>query len=66
MSLSDQEIDLVESLRGFKCTITTLDKRSLVIVSPPGDVIKHGRLIHCMVLIHEYCVHINCSKANFH
>ena len=60
MSLYDQEIDLVESLCGFKRTITTLDKRSLVIVSPPGDVITHGRLIHGVVLIHEYCVHINC------
>ena len=66
MSLSDQEIDLVESLCGFKRTITTLDKRSLVIVSPPGDVITHGRLIHCVVLIHEYCVYINCSKTSFH
>ena len=38
----DQEIDLVESLCGFKRVITTLDKRSLLIVSHSGDVIKHG------------------------
>lgn len=40
--IMNMEIDLVESLCGFKRTITTLDKRSLVIVSPPGDVITHG------------------------
>lgn len=40
--LIDMEIDLVESLCGFKRVITTLDKRNLLIVSHTGDVIKHG------------------------
>ena len=42
-TLFDQEIDLVESLCGFKRVITTLDKRSLLIVSHVGDVITHGK-----------------------
>jgi len=40
-----QEIDLVESLCGFKRVITTLDKRSLLVISPVGDVIKDGIFI---------------------
>ena len=43
--LCDQEIDLVESLCGFRRAITTLDKRSLLIISPPGDVMKHGKFM---------------------
>ncbi|XP_065183973.1 dnaJ homolog subfamily A member 1-like [Sycon ciliatum] len=36
------EIELVESLCGFKKTITTLDDRQLVIEAVPGEVIKPG------------------------
>ncbi|XP_034443368.1 dnaJ homolog subfamily A member 4 [Hippoglossus hippoglossus] len=35
-------IKLVEALCGFKKTIQTLDDRTLVISSQPGDVIKHN------------------------
>ncbi|XP_019935083.1 dnaJ homolog subfamily A member 4 [Paralichthys olivaceus] len=35
-------IKLVEALCGFKNTIQTLDNRTLVISSEPGDVIKHN------------------------
>ncbi|XP_072349076.1 dnaJ homolog subfamily A member 1-like isoform X1 [Scyliorhinus torazame] len=38
------EILLVEALCGFKRTIQTLDKRTLLITSNPGDVIKLGSL----------------------
>ncbi|XP_048887511.1 dnaJ homolog subfamily A member 4-like [Brienomyrus brachyistius] len=39
--LMKMEIKLVEALCGFKKTICTLDKRMLLISSPPGQVIKH-------------------------
>ncbi|XP_064395120.1 dnaJ homolog subfamily A member 1-like [Halichondria panicea] len=39
--LINMEIELSEALCGFSKVITTLDKRSLVITSHPGDVIKH-------------------------
>ncbi|XP_067829430.1 dnaJ homolog subfamily A member 1 [Heptranchias perlo] len=38
------EILLVEALCGFKRTIGTLDKRTLLITSKPGEVIKMGNL----------------------
>ncbi|XP_078388646.1 dnaJ homolog subfamily A member 4-like [Cetorhinus maximus] len=38
------EILLVEALCGFKRTIETLDKRTLLITSKPGEVIKVGSL----------------------
>ncbi|KAL5019610.1 hypothetical protein ScPMuIL_002502 [Solemya velum] len=36
------QIELVEALCGFHRTITTLDRRTLVISTIPGEVIKHG------------------------
>lgn len=36
------EIKLVEALCGFKKTICTLDNRTLIISSPPGQVVKHN------------------------
>ncbi|XP_061577798.1 dnaJ homolog subfamily A member 4 [Cololabis saira] len=36
------ELKLVEALCGFKKTIETLDNRTLVITSQPGEVIKHN------------------------
>ncbi|XP_016888431.1 dnaJ homolog subfamily A member 1 isoform X2 [Cynoglossus semilaevis] len=36
------DLKLVEALCGFKKTIQTLDNRTLVICSHPGEVIKHG------------------------
>lgn len=38
------EISLVESLCGFQRGIQTLDNRTLVISSIPGEVIKHGEV----------------------
>ncbi|KAL5484133.1 hypothetical protein EMCRGX_G020581 [Ephydatia muelleri] len=38
------EIELSEALCGFKRVIQTLDKRSLLITSHPGDVIQHDAL----------------------
>ena len=46
-----QEIDLVESLCGFKRVITTLDKRSLLIVSHVGDVITHGMVMSVITIL---------------
>ncbi|XP_006012112.1 dnaJ homolog subfamily A member 4 [Latimeria chalumnae] len=42
------EIQLVEALCGLKRTIGTLDKRTLLISSTPGEVIKNGHL-KCIV-----------------
>ncbi|XP_043216989.1 dnaJ homolog subfamily A member 1-like isoform X1 [Amphibalanus amphitrite] len=42
------EIELVEALCGFQKTITTLDKRSLLLTCIPGEVIKHG-VIKCIL-----------------
>ncbi|GAB1605800.1 dnaJ homolog subfamily A member 1-like [Argonauta hians] len=36
------ELSLSEALCGFRKTITTLDDRTLIITSLPGEVIKHG------------------------
>ncbi|KAM3608638.1 uncharacterized protein V6R79_002086 [Siganus canaliculatus] len=36
------ELKLVEALCGFKKTVQTLDDRTIVITSQPGEVIKHG------------------------
>uniref|UniRef100_A0A0E9XEC3 Chaperone DnaJ C-terminal domain-containing protein n=1 Tax=Anguilla anguilla TaxID=7936 RepID=A0A0E9XEC3_ANGAN len=36
------EIKLVEALCGFKKTICTLDNRTLIISSPPGQVVKRN------------------------
>ncbi|KAL7867965.1 hypothetical protein SRHO_G00093490 [Serrasalmus rhombeus] len=38
------QIKLVEALCGFRKTIHTLDNRTLIINSPPGQVIKHNDL----------------------
>lgn len=38
----DFELDLVDALCGFQKTIETLDKRTLVITSLPGEVIRPG------------------------
>lgn len=38
------EIQLVEALCGFKRTIETMDDRTLLITSHPGEVIKHGHV----------------------
>lgn len=38
------EIQLVEALCGFKRTIETMDERTLLITSLPGEVIKHKNL----------------------
>ncbi|CAI9565521.1 unnamed protein product [Staurois parvus] len=38
------EIRLVEALCGFKKTIETMDGRTLLITSYPGEVIKHGHM----------------------
>lgn len=38
----NMELDLVEALCGFKKTITTLDKRTLLITSHAGDIIRPG------------------------
>ncbi|KAM3940277.1 dnaJ homolog subfamily A member 4-like [Leptodactylus fuscus] len=38
------EISLVEALCGFKKTIETLDGRTLLLTSLPGEVIKYGHL----------------------
>jgi len=35
------QLELVEALCGFQKTVTTLDNRTLVITSLPGEVIKH-------------------------
>ena len=40
-----QDIELSEALCGFKRVIKTLDKRGLVLLSPAGDVIKHGGFV---------------------
>ncbi|XP_067871224.1 dnaJ homolog subfamily A member 4-like [Heterodontus francisci] len=42
--VTKMEILLVEALCGFKRTIGTLDKRTLLITSKPGEVIKVGSL----------------------
>jgi len=41
-------IELVEALCGFQKTITTLDKRTLVISNLPGEVVKHDD-IKCVI-----------------
>ena len=56
-TLFDQEIDLVESLCGFKRVITTLDKRSLLIVSHVGDVITHGKLLSVIIYSSAYTLY---------
>ncbi|XP_046912879.1 LOW QUALITY PROTEIN: dnaJ homolog subfamily A member 1 [Dermatophagoides farinae] len=38
------KINLTEALCGFQKTITTLDSRTLLITSYPGEVIKHGTI----------------------
>ncbi|KAF6027082.1 DNAJA4 [Bugula neritina] len=40
----DMEINITESLIGFKKTIKTLDKRVLLIESAPGKVVPHNAL----------------------
>uniref|UniRef100_A0A8D0HFZ8 DnaJ heat shock protein family (Hsp40) member A4 n=1 Tax=Sphenodon punctatus TaxID=8508 RepID=A0A8D0HFZ8_SPHPU len=42
------KIELAEALCGFKRTIETLDNRTLVLTSKPGEVMKHGDL-KCVV-----------------
>ncbi|XP_030042242.1 dnaJ homolog subfamily A member 4 [Microcaecilia unicolor] len=42
------ELQLAESLCGFRKPIPTLDQRMLVITSSPGEVVKHGDL-KCIV-----------------
>jgi DnaJ family protein A protein 1 len=38
------DINITESLCGFKKTVTTLDNRTLVIQTIPGEIIKNGDL----------------------
>lgn len=38
------KLQLAEALCGFRKTIKTLDERTLVITSRPGEVVKHGDL----------------------
>ncbi|KAG2470379.1 dnaJ homolog subfamily A member 4 [Polypterus senegalus] len=40
--VTKMEIQLVDALCGFRKTLTTLDNRTLVISSSPGNVINHG------------------------
>uniref|UniRef100_A0A182R115 Uncharacterized protein n=1 Tax=Anopheles farauti TaxID=69004 RepID=A0A182R115_9DIPT len=40
--LMEMRLELAEALCGFQKVITTLDKRSLVVTSTPGEVIKHA------------------------
>ncbi|XP_052895332.1 dnaJ homolog subfamily A member 1-like [Anopheles moucheti] len=42
--LMEMRLELAEALCGFQKVITTLDKRSLVITSLPGEVIKHSAI----------------------
>ncbi|KAK3094437.1 hypothetical protein FSP39_001770 [Pinctada imbricata] len=42
--LMQMELQLVEALCGFRKTITTLDKRTLIISTLPGEVIKHNEI----------------------
>jgi len=44
----NMQLELVEALCGFQKTVTTLDKRVLVITNLPGDVIKH-EAIKCVM-----------------
>ncbi|CAC5377316.1 DNAJA1 [Mytilus coruscus] len=46
--ITEMEIELVEALCGFQKTIQTLDDRTLVITSLPGDVIK-DKEIKCVM-----------------
>jgi DnaJ family protein A protein 1 len=40
----NMQIDLVDALCGFQKTIDTMDGRTLVVTSLPGEVVKHGDL----------------------
>ncbi|XP_043933768.1 dnaJ homolog subfamily A member 4 isoform X2 [Protopterus annectens] len=42
--MTKMDIQLVEALCGFRRTLQTLDKRTLLITSKAGEVIKHGAL----------------------
>ncbi|NXG73417.1 DNJA1 protein, partial [Baryphthengus martii] len=42
--LMSMDIQLVEALCGFQKPITTLDNRTIIITSHPGQVIKHGTM----------------------
>lgn len=42
--LMKMEISLTEALCGFKKTVETLDKRTLVIQTIPGEVMKNGAI----------------------
>jgi DnaJ family protein A protein 1 len=41
------DIQLVEALCGFQKPISTLDKKTIVIISHSGQIVKHGD-IKCM------------------
>lgn len=56
--LLQMELDLVEALCGFQRVITTLDSRSLVITSVPGEVVKHGALKYIMGTLWNRCRHV--------
>ncbi|CAK9302876.1 unnamed protein product [Gordionus sp. m RMFG-2023] len=38
------ELDLVQALCGFRDEIKTMDGRTLIVSSPPGEVIRHGEV----------------------
>uniref|UniRef100_H3A525 DnaJ heat shock protein family (Hsp40) member A1 n=1 Tax=Latimeria chalumnae TaxID=7897 RepID=H3A525_LATCH len=38
------EVELVEALCGFQRPVTTLDNRTIIIMSHPGQIVKHGDL----------------------
>ncbi|NXC17326.1 DNJA1 protein, partial [Corythaeola cristata] len=42
--LMSMDIQLVEALCGFQKPITTLDNRTIIITSHPGQVVKHGAI----------------------
>ncbi|NXE54821.1 DNJA1 protein, partial [Casuarius casuarius] len=42
--LLSMDIQLVEALCGFQKPITTLDNRTIIITSHPGQVVKHGAI----------------------
>jgi len=46
--IMNMELELVEALCGFQKTVTTLDKRTLVVTNLPGDVVKHES-IKCII-----------------
>lgn len=42
--LMTMKINITEALCGFQKTVTTLDNRTLLITSHPGEVVKHGAI----------------------